>query len=68
MRFNEILRLLMAEHDVTSRQLAKELRIPRYMLDHFARGTEEPGFDTLKRMAAYFCVSTDYLLDYRGGE
>jgi len=56
----------MAENNVTSRQLAKELRIPRYILDHFVRGIEEPDFDTLKHVAAYFRVSTDYLLDYRG--
>ena len=68
MQFNEILRLLMEENNVTSRQLAKDLRVPRYMLDHFARGTAEPDLNTLKRVASYFRVSTDYLLDYRDGE
>ena len=68
MQFHEVLQHLLEENNVTSRQLAKELRIPRYILDHFAHGTEEPDFDTLKRMAAYFRVSTDYLLDYRGEE
>jgi len=64
MKFSEILRLLMAENNVTSRQLAKELRIPKYILDHFIHSIEEPDLSTLKQIATYFNVSTDCLLDY----
>jgi len=66
MQFGEILQLLMDENEVAPRQLAKALRISIVMLRNFTRCVYEPDFDTLKRMARYFRVSTDYLLDYQG--
>jgi len=67
MQFSETLQQLMAENNVTARQLAKELRIPSYIVDYFIRGTKEPAFGTLKRIAAYFNVDINYLLDHHGG-
>jgi len=66
MQFGKNLRLLMEENDVTSKQLAKTLRVSITMLHNYTRCVLEPDFDTLKRVAAFFDVSTDDLLDYRG--
>ena len=66
MQFGEILQLLMDENEIAPRQLAKALRIPLLMLNNFTRCVDEPDFDLLKRMAAYFRVSTDYLVGYEG--
>ena len=66
LEFNEILKLLMDENEVTPRQLAKALRISLLMLNTFTSGRYEPDIDLLKRMAAYFHVSTDYLVGYDG--
>jgi len=66
MKFGEILRLLMEEHAITQRQLAKVLRISTTMLTNYTRCILEPDFDTLKRIAAFFEVRTDDLLDYQG--
>jgi len=66
LQFGEILQLLMDENEVTPRQLAKALRISHLMVKNFTRCIDEPHFDLLKRMAAYFRVSTDVLIGYDG--
>ena len=66
MQFGEILQQLMDENKLTPRQLAKALRISLVMLNNFTRCADEPDFNLLKRMAAYFHVSTDYLVGYDG--
>ena len=64
MKFGENLRLLMEENNITPKQLAKTLRVSITMLHNYTRCLLEPDFDTLKRMADYFHVSTDTLLGY----
>ena len=66
MQFGEILQQLMDENKITPRQLARALRISIVMLKNFTRCIYEPDFDLLKRMAAFFHVTTDYLLNYDG--
>ena len=66
MQFGKILQLLMAENNVTLRQLSDDLHISQSMLNNFIRCIWEPNFNTLKHMAAYFHVSTDYLIGYEG--
>lgn len=65
MTFSYILRLLLEERSLTQKQLAKDLHIAVSTLGGYVQGTSEPDFDTLKRLAQYFDVSTDFLLDYR---
>jgi len=67
MKFGEILQLLMQEKDITLRQLSGGLNISQAMLGAFIRCAREPSFETLKRIADYFQVSTDYLLDHQDG-
>lgn len=67
MTFSDILRLLIEERGITQKKLAGDLHIAVSTLGGYAQGTSEPDFDTLKRLAEYFEVSTDYLLDCRSG-
>ena len=60
--FNEKLRLLIDELDITQKQIAKDLNIAPSTLGGYVRGSSEPDFDTLKKIATYFGVSTDFLL------
>ena len=67
MIFSDILRLLIEERGLTQKQLAKDLHIAVSTLGGYVQGTSEPDFDTLRRIAGYFEVSADYLLDFRTG-
>ena len=64
MQFGEILQRLLDENNITPRQAAKALRIPLLTLKNFTLCVDEPNLDLLKRIAAYFHVSTDYLVGY----
>ena len=68
MMFSDILRLLIEERGLTQKQLAKDLHIAVSTLGGYVQGTSEPDFDTLRRLAEYFEVSADYLLDFRTGK
>ena len=66
MKFGETLRMLMEEHSITPKQLVKVLRISIVMLTNYTHCILEPDYETLKRIAAFFEVRIDDLLDYRG--
>ena len=68
MKFGDILRSLLEDRDLTQKQLAAELNIAPTTLGNYFRNDREPDFETLKLLAKYFGVSTDYLLDYRTGK
>ncbi len=68
MTFSYILRLLIEERGLTQKQLAKDLHIAVSTLGGYVQGTSEPDFDTFRRIAEYFEVSADYLLDFRTGK
>lgn len=65
MQFNEILRNLIEERELTQKQTAAELHIPVSTMGGYVQGTSEPDFSTLKLIAEYFGVSADYMLDMR---
>jgi len=64
MKFGDILRWLIEENDLTQKKLSEELYIAASTLGNYVQNLAEPDFDMLKRIAAYFHVSIDYLLDY----
>lgn len=43
--------------------MAQDLKIPASTLGGYVQGTSEPDFETLKLIAQYFGVSSDYFLD-----
>lgn len=64
MEFGEILRELLYEWDITQKKLANDLNLASSTLGNYVRGVREPDFHTLKAIADYFQVSTDYLVDH----
>lgn len=64
MSFATNLRTLIEEREMTQKELAKCLNIAPSTLGSYVQAVREPDFSTLKRLAEYFDVSIDYLLDY----
>lgn len=64
MSFGHNLRTLIEERNMTQKELAMQLNIAPSTMGSYVQNTREPDFDTLKLLAKYFDVSTDYLLDY----
>jgi len=64
MRFGDALRWLIEENELSQKQVSETLLIAVPTLGHYVNNRREPDFDTLKRIASYFNVTTDYLLDH----
>ena len=64
MDFSDTLRMLIEEKDITQKELAKQLHLAPSTLGSYVQGSREPDFSTLKQIADYFEVSTDYLLGH----
>ena len=64
MSLGENVRNLLEERNMTQKELAKALNIAASTLGGYIQGYSEPDFETLKSLASYFSVSTDYLLDF----
>lgn len=62
MDFSERLRYLLDCAEITLKDLAPKLGVSPSALGNYARGCREPDFETVKRIADYFGVTTDYLL------
>ena len=67
MNFGNILKELLEDNDITQKQLATDLNIAATTIGNYIRGMREPDFEILKLFAAYFNVTTDYLLDFQSG-
>ena len=65
MTFGEILGDLLSDRDMTQKQLAEELNLGASTLSNYVQNTREPDYTTIKLLADYFDVSTDYLLNHR---
>ena len=64
MVFGDILRNLIEEKCITQKELGNQLNIAPSAIGNYVRNLREPDYQTLKQIASYFNVSTDYLLDY----
>ena len=64
MKFNDKLRMLIDEKDLTQKEFAAKLKIPVSTLGGYVQGTSEPDFQTLILFATYFNVTTDFLLNH----
>ena len=65
MRFGDRLKLLIDEREITQKELAANLNIAPSTVSSYVQITREPDFETLKKIASFFEVTTDYLLDYQ---
>ena len=68
MSFGDNLRTLIEERNLTQKELAKQLNIAPSTMGSYVQNTREPDFNTLKLLAKYFDVTTDYLLDFNSNQ
>lgn len=62
MEFGDKLKQLLKEKDETQTALSKYLNVERNTVSSYVNNKRQPNFDTLKKIAKYFDVTTDYLL------
>ena len=68
MSFGNKLRHLIDEKETTQKKVAMDLSMAASTLGGYVQNTSEPDFETLKILALYFDVTTDYLLDINIGD
>ena len=61
--FNEKLRFLRKYQNWTQAEVAKQLEINTRTYSQYETGTTEPDIATIKKLANFFDVSIDYLLE-----
>lgn len=61
-KFNERLRELREDSNLTQTKLANELLIDQRSLSFYELGKYEPNIETLKRISIFFNVSVDYIV------
>lgn len=64
MHFGDVLRELLENNNLSQKKLAEDLNISASAVGNYVRNNREPDFETLKKIAGYFHVSTDFLLSY----
>lgn len=64
MKFGEILKELLEQHNLSQKQLAESLDMSPSALSNYIQGIREPDYSTLLRIAGYFGVTTDFLLNH----
>ena len=60
--FQERLKELRSEKGLSQTELAKELNVSQRSISSWETGFRQPDFETLRLIAEYFDVTTDYLL------
>lgn len=63
--FGQNLRNLRSLKKISLHVLGKELDVTGSAISAWELGRKEPNFDMLKKIASYFMVSTDYLLNHQ---
>ena len=62
--FSDILRSLRKDHgNISQAALAEELQVSQQAVGRWEKDLNMPDYNILKRLAIFFCVSTDYLLE-----
>lgn len=64
MKLGDNLKELIEQHDMTQKQLARKIDITPAALGNYIRNIREPDYNTLIRIADYFHVSIDFLLNH----
>lgn len=60
--FGEILRSLRKQSGLTQSELGRRVSLSKAVVSKYENGMGYPTFDTLIRIAKFFCVTTDYML------
>ena len=61
--FKDKIQFLRKHQELSQAQVAKEINVLQSTYCYYEQGTCEPDFETLKKLANFFDVSIDYLLD-----
>lgn len=61
--FSDKLKSLREDRDLTQLELAQALNVSRETVNGYENTTREPSFDIAIKIADYFDVTLDYLLD-----
>lgn len=64
MSLGNILHTLIEERNMTQKEIAYQLNIAPSTMSSYVQNAREPDFATLIKIATFFDVSIDYLLDY----
>lgn len=62
MNYNEIIRALREDNDITQKELAKEFNVNQITISQYERGTRQIPINILKKYAKKFNVSSDYII------
>ena len=62
MKWNEIIRNLREDNDLTQTQVANLLGVSQRVYSNYERGEVEISLDSLIKLADYYNVSMDYIL------
>lgn len=61
--FNDQLKKLRKQKKISQAEFAKEISVAQSTVGNWEAEKRDPDFKTLKKIAAYFGVSTDFMLD-----
>ena len=61
--FKDKIKFLRKHQELSQEELAKEIGVLQSTYSRYEQGTREPDFVTLKKLANFFDVSIDYLLE-----
>ena len=62
MKFGELLASLRRERGILQKELAAYLNVTVATISNYEKGVHAPAYETLVKLADFFDVSTDYLL------
>lgn len=61
-KFNNVLRELRMEKNISQRELASQLQLSKSSISMYESGSRHPNYETLAMIADYFGVDMNYLL------
>lgn len=63
MKLGKRISQLRGERQLTQGELASIIGVTRAALSHYENDRRQPTYDTLKKIAKYFAVSVDYVME-----
>ena len=64
--FKDKIKFLRKPQELSQAQVAEAIDVLQSTYSHYEQGINEPNFETLKKLANFFDVSIDYLLENDG--
>ena len=61
--FKDKIKFLRKHQELSQAQVAEAINVLQSTYSHYEQGINEPNFETLKKLANFFDVSIDYLLE-----